>query len=218
MAKGEAIEETPQSTLRPLPPLASTITTFVGRDENGPWYTRLEYLPAVAPLDPDRPENPTSQISFIPKILRGLYSRLENTEPDYMAALNDKIAFRNSQLDNLAGNKPAIDYGQALTERLMHADTVRDFVGPLVIRSMFNQRSGQPSEAKVRHQLEIANNLYGNDPLVSLSKEAAQILRDDELKHLARYTIGAAVAVVEYSGMYEQAPSFQTPSGTTDAA
>jgi hypothetical protein len=200
MASQKETEEDFIPSVSGLPPLESSIRTFLGRDEGGPIYTRLEYEPVV------------NQVQLhAPNVIKGLVRRLETTHPDYIARLNAAVTERfnapapekNDAADSDEKQKrPPSEYQLELRDQLTQATAVRDFVGSLVTKSMLNQQTRQPSEQKLRHQLNVAANIYAEDPLIQLSQEAAAIFRRDEYDHLARFTIGAAVAVVEYSGIY----------------
>jgi hypothetical protein len=196
-----------------LPPLESSIRTFIGSDASGPIYTRLEYEPV------------TNQAQIhAPNVIKGLIRRLEETHPDYVerltAAITDRVEDKASgPTETSQKRRPPTDYDLQLQQELAQANTVHDFAGQIIMKSMFNQQTKQLSEQKIRNRVELAKNVYAEDPLVGLSQEAAAIFRRDEFDHLARFTVSAAVAVVEYSGIYdEEEAKAHSPKDTNSAA
>lgn len=235
MANANETQEPKGAELVSLPPLASTIRTFVGMDPDhgGPIYTRLEYMSEI------------EQAGYVPNIIKGLVARLEETRPDYVSLLHQQISERTTpsptadteefdaqedlqptpELDAAAKEQSSPEepsaadrYNAELAARLVLATSAHEFAGAIMTASMFNQQTKQPSDKKIKHQLKLAQNIYTDDPLVKLSREAARILSEDDLDRLGKFTVGAAVAVVEYSGLYETTHQETPPGDKPDAA
>lgn len=166
-----------------LPPLASALHTFAGRDEHGVLYPRLTLM------------SEAEQLITVPRFNHYIVQHTAQEHPEqYQRTVGLFGAFHRECLAMAHDELHAINNMSKAFE---------DFASGLFSHRCVNP-DGSVDQAIVTNLLGLAGTTYANDPFVRHAKAVRSELVDDELDRLGDYTLAATVAFVDVLASFEQ--------------
>lgn len=176
-------DESIERGLVALPPLASALHTFAGRDEHGVLYPRLNLM-----LE-------SEQLIIVPRFNHYIVQYTAQEHPEhYQRTVGLFSAFHRECL--------AMAHDELHSINDMHK-AFEDFAAGLFTHRCINP-DGSIDQTVVSNLLGLANSAYSNDPFVRHACTVRSELLDNELNRLGDYTLAATVAFVDVLASFEQ--------------
>ncbi len=180
--------ENKDPALKPLVPLESALITYLGRDEGGTVYSRLQYM------------QPREQLTFVPRIMSCLVDRAPDLDPLYIGTLVYRFSLYESET---TGAPPAQIMTKDGRERL--AIRFRSYTESLVSETLIDENTKLLKPDQLAKYVQLGMNEYAQDPFVRSAREVYTLLKAEELNELAIATMCTAIALVDQLSRYGDA-------------
>lgn len=180
MAKAE---ENPERVTPGLPPLASALHTFAGRDHHGVLYPRLSLM------------SEAEQLVVVPRFNHYIIQHTAQEYPtEHQRTVNLFRAFHHECL--MLPDEIPIDLPDT-------HKAFEDFATGLFPHKCVSP-DGSVDQAVVTNLIGLAGSNYATNPYVRQAKAVRSELIDDELDTLGNYTLAATVAFVDVLATFEK--------------